>query len=68
MAKKNNTLNFKNCSFRVTEDETTGAKNIYIIEETKEDTNYFNIDDIIKEFEGEEGLSISIKVEKGFGE
>jgi hypothetical protein len=58
-------VSFKNCFFRVTEDEINGEKRIWIIEETKEEEIYTDFNDILNEFDGEEGLSISIKVEKG---
>lgn len=68
MAKKNVSIAFKNAEFRVTKDELTGEKRIVIIEETKDDTIYTDFDDVLEMYAGETGLSISIKVEKGFNE
>ena len=65
MQKVSKNIAFKNCFFRVTEDEINGEKRIWIIEETKEEEIYTDFNDILALFNGEEGLSISIKVEKG---
>lgn len=64
MPKVSKNISFKNCFFRVTKDEINNEKNIWIIEETKEEELFTNFDDILNLFDGEEGLSISIKVEK----
>lgn len=68
MAKMTKNINFKNFSFRVTTDEVTNEKRIMIIEETKDDTIYTDFDDVLDMFEGEEGLSMSIKIERNLGE
>ena len=68
MAKMNKTISFKNAEFRVTKDELTRKKRIVIIEETKDDTIYTEVDDVLEMFAMESGLSISIKVEKGLNE
>ena len=65
MPKVSKNISFKNCFFRVTKDEINGEKNIWIIEETKDEEIFTNLDDILAMFDSEEGLSISIKVEKG---
>ena len=68
MAKMNKTISFKNCEFKVTRDEINGGKRIVIVEETKDDTIYTEFDEVLDMFAGETGLTISIKVEKGFNE
>ena len=65
MPKISKNISFKNCFFRVTQDVINGEKIIWIIEETKEEEIYTDFNDILALFDGEEGLSISIKVEKG---
>lgn len=67
MAKFSNSASFKNFTFKVTKDGE-GNKRICIVEETKDDTIYTDFDDILERFGSEEGLSMSIKCEKGFDE
>ena len=64
--RKSSTVSVKNFSFRVNKDELTGESRIYLIEETKDSTNYVDFNDIIEFFNGMEGLSMTIKVDKEF--
>ena len=64
MPKRVQSISFKNAEFRVNVNEN-GEKVIWILEQNKDEEIYTNFDDILALFDGEEGLSISIKVEKG---
>ena len=69
MAKMNKTLNFSNAEFKVSRDELTGEKRIMILELGKEVDVWTDFDDVLEYFADEDGLKISIKVEKnGFTE
>lgn len=68
MAKRVQSVSFKNMVFKVVKNEETGLKEIWLIEMTKEDEIYTNFDEILEMFDGEEGLSMSIKLEKGLNE
>lgn len=65
MPKVNNTLSFKNMEFRVTQDEINGQKEIWLVEYLKDEEVYTNFNEILEKFMGEEGISMTIKVEKG---
>lgn len=65
MPKRVQSVSFKNMTFKVVKNEETGLKEIWLIEMTKEDEIYTNFDEILEMFDGEEGLSMSIKLEKG---
>ncbi|MBQ8234829.1 MAG: hypothetical protein IJZ36_04540 [Bacilli bacterium] len=65
MPKVNNTLSFKNMEFRVTQDEINGQKEIWLVEYLKDEEVYTNFNDVLERFLGEEGISMTIKVEKG---
>ena len=65
MPKVNNTLSFKNMEFRVTQDEINGQKEIWLVEYLKDEEVYTNINEVLERFLGEEGISMTIKVEKG---
>jgi hypothetical protein len=65
MAKRVQSVSFKNMTFKVVKNEETGLKEIWLIEMTKEDEIYTNFDEILEMFDGEEGLSMNIKLEKG---
>lgn len=64
MPKVSKNISFKNAEFRVNVDEN-GEKVIWILEQNKDEEIYTDFNDILALFNGEEGLSISIKVEKG---
>ena len=64
MPKVSKNISFKNAEFRVNIDEN-GEKVIWILEQNKDEEIYTDFNDILALFNGEEGLSISIKVEKG---
>ena len=69
MAKMNKTLNFSNAEFKVSRDELTGEKRIMILELGKDEDVWTDFDDDLEYFAEEDGLKISIKVEKnGFNE
>lgn len=68
MAKMNKTISFKNAEFKVSKDELTGEKRVMILEELKDDDIWTDFNSILDMFEGETGLTISIKVEKGIEE
>ena len=65
MPKVNNTLSFKNMEFRVTQDEVNGQKEIWLVEYLKDEEVYTNFNEVLERFLGEEGISMTIKVEKG---
>lgn len=65
MPKVNNTLSFKNMEFRVTQDEINGQKEIWLVEYLKDEEIYTNFNEVLERFLGEEGISMTIKVEKG---
>jgi thiamine biosynthesis protein ThiC len=65
MPKRVQSVSFKNMTFKVVKNEETGLKEIWLIEMTKEDEIYTNFDEILEMFDGEEGLSMNIKLEKG---
>jgi hypothetical protein len=65
MPKVNNTLSFKNMEFRVTQDEINGQKEIWLVEYLKDEEVYTNFNEVLERFLGEEGISMTIKVEKG---
>lgn len=67
MAKYSKSVSFKNFTFRVTEDGN-GRKRIMIVEQTKDDEIYTDFDDVLMKFGGEEGLSMTLKVENSFDE
>lgn len=62
MAKISKSMSFKNFSFRVNRDV------VYLVEETKDDQIFHSFDDILEYFADEEGLSMTIKIEKNLGE
>ena len=64
MPKRVQSISFKNAEFRVNVNEN-GEKVIWILEQNKDEEIYTDFNDILALFNGEEGLSISIKVEKG---
>ena len=69
MAKMNKTLNFSNAEFKVSKDELTGEKRIMILELGKDEDVWTDFDDVLEYFAEEDGLKISIEVEKnGFNE
>ena len=68
MAKMNKTISFKNAEFKVTDDALNGGKRIVILETLKDEDVYTEFDTVLGMFEGETGLTISIKVEKGIEE
>ncbi len=68
MAKRVQSISFKNMYFKVVKNEDTGMKEIWLIEMTKDDEIYTNFDEILEMFDAEEGLSMSIKLEKGLNE
>ena len=63
MAKISKSMSFKNFSFRVNRDEILNKDVVYLVEETKDDQILHSFDDIF-----EEGLSMTIKIEKNLGE
>lgn len=65
MPKVNNTLSFKNMEFRVTQDEINGQKEIWLVEYLKDEEVYTNFNEVLEKFIGQEGLSMTIKLEKG---
>ena len=65
MPKVNNTLSFKNMEFRVTQDEINGQKEIWVVEYLKDEEVYTNFNEVLEKFIGQEGLSMTIKLEKG---
>ena len=68
MAKMNKTISFKNAEFKVTDDGLNGGKRIVILETLKDEDIYTEFDTVLGMLEGETGLTISIKVEKGIDE
>ncbi len=68
MPKMSKNLSFKNCEIRVNQDEINGEKKIWFIEYTKDEEVITDFDDVLAMFDGEEGISISFKVEKGINE
>ena len=69
MAKMNKTLNFSNAEFKVSKDEKKDKKRIMILELGKDEDVWTDFDDVLEYFAEEDGLKISIKVEKnGFNE
>lgn len=68
MAKVSKSMSFKNFSFRINRDELNNKDVIYIVEETKDDQLFHDFADILDYFTGEEGLSMTIKIEKNLGE
>ncbi len=68
MPKMSKNLSFKNCEIRVNQDEINGEKKIWFIEYTKDEEIITDFDDVLAMFDGEEGISISFKVEKGINE
>jgi hypothetical protein len=68
MAKRVQSISFKNAEFRVTKDEINGEKKIWIMEYLKDEEVITDFDEILQMFDGEENISISIKVEKGLNE
>lgn len=65
MPKVNSSISFKNMEFRVTQDEVNGQKEIWLVEYLKDEEVYTNFNEILERFLGEEGISMTIKVEKG---
>lgn len=65
MPKVNSSISFKNMEFRVTQDEVNGQKEIWLVEYLKDEEVYTNFNEILEKFMGEEGISMTIKVEKG---
>lgn len=65
MPKVNSSISFKNMEFRVTQDEINGQKEIWLVEYLKDEEVYTNFNEILEKFMGEEGISMTIKVEKG---
>ena len=63
MPKRVQSISFKNAEFRVNVNEN-GEKVIWILEQNKDEEIYTNLEDVLNMFDGEENLSISIKVEK----
>lgn len=68
MAKRVQSISFKNAEFRVNRDEINGEKKIWIMEYLKDEEVITDFDEILDMFDGEENISISIKVEKGLNE
>ena len=68
MAKRVQSISFKNAEFRVTKDEINGEKKIWLVEYLKDEEVITDFDEILQMFDGEENISISIKVEKGLNE
>lgn len=68
MAKVSKSMSFKNFSFRINRDELNNKDVVYIVEETKDDQLFHDFSDILDYFAGEEGLSMTIKIEKNLGE
>ena len=67
MAKISKSMSFKNFSFRVNRDEILDRDVVYLVEETKDDQIFHSFDDILEYFADEEGLSMTIKIEKKLG-
>ena len=67
MAKMSNSMSFKNMYFKVVENDE-GKQDIWLIELTKDDEIYTNFQEVLDHFDGEEGISLTIKVEKGLNE
>lgn len=65
MPKVNSSISFKNMEFRVTQDEVNGQKEIWLVEYLKDEEVYTNFNEVLERFLGEEGISMTIKVEKG---
>lgn len=65
MPKVNSSISFKNMEFRVTQDEINGQKEIWLVEYLKDEEVYTNFNEVLERFLGEEGISMTIKVEKG---
>ena len=63
MPKRVQSISFKNAEFRVNVNENE-EKVIWILEQNKDEEIYTNLEDVLNMFDGEENLSISIKVEK----
>ncbi len=68
MAKISKNMSFKNFSFRVTKDELSGEKRIMILEMTKDEDIWTDFEEVLEFFADEDGLSMSIKAEKGFNQ
>lgn len=68
MAKISKSMSFKNFSFRINKDELSNKDVIYLVEETKDDQLFHSLDEILEYFDGEDGLSMTIKIEKNLGE
>ena len=68
MAKISKSMSFKNFSFRVNKDEVLNKDVIYLVEETKDDQLFHSLDEILEYFADEDGLSMTIKIEKNLGE
>lgn len=68
MAKLSSSATFKNCFFRIVEDEINGKEEVWIVEQLKDEDVYTNLSEVLEMFSGIEGLSISIKYEKGFNQ
>ena len=49
-------------------DEILNKDVVYLVEETKDDQIFHSFDDILEYFADEEGLSMTIKIEKNLGE
>lgn len=65
MPKVNSSISFKNMEFRVTQDEVNGQKEIWLVEYLKDEEVYTNFNEVLEKFIGQEGISMTIKVEKG---
>nr|DAL24137.1 MAG TPA_asm: YonK protein [Caudoviricetes sp.]DAL61312.1 MAG TPA_asm: YonK protein [Bacteriophage sp.] len=68
MAKISKSMSFKNFSFRINKDEVLNKDVIYLVEETKDDQLFHSLDEILEYFADEDGLSMTIKIEKNLGE
>lgn len=68
MAKISKSMSFKNFSFRINKDEVLNKDVIYLVEETKDDQLFHSLDEILEYFAGEDGLSMTIKIEKNLVE
>ncbi len=68
MAKRVQSVSFKNAEFRVNRDEISEEKKIWIIEYLKDEEIITDFDDILDMFDGEDNISISIKIEKGLND
>ena len=68
MAKRVQSVSFKNAYFQVKEDEINGGKKIWIVELTRDDEIITDFDEVLDMFGDEEGISLNIKIEKGLNE